>query len=49
MQAAPLNVATLAIAAGAFVAIVWWKVDVAYVALGAMSLGILYAFTRAMF
>ena len=49
MQAAPLNVATLAIATGAFLAIVWWKVDVAYVALGAMSLGILYTFTRAMF
>jgi chromate transporter len=49
MQAAPLNLATLAIAAAAFLAIVWWKFDVAYVALGAMSLGILYTFTRAMF
>jgi chromate transporter len=49
MQAAPLNVATLAIAAVAFLAIVWWKVDVAYVALSAMSLGVLYTFTRAMF
>jgi chromate transporter len=49
MRAAPLNVPTLAIAAGAFVAIVWWKVDVAFVALGAMSLGILYAFALAVF
>lgn len=43
MQAAPLNLSTLAIAACAFIAIVWWKVDVAFVALGAMTLGILYA------
>ena len=49
MRAAPLNVATLAIAAVAFLAIVWRKVDVAFVALGAMSLGILYAFALAVF
>lgn len=49
MRAAPLNVATLALAAVAFLAIVWRKVDVAFVALGAMSLGILYAFALAVF
>jgi chromate transporter len=49
MRAAPMNLATLAIAAVAFLAIIWRKVDVAYVALGAMSLGVLYAFTLAMF
>jgi chromate transporter len=49
MQAAPLNVATLAIAAVAFLAIVWRKVDVAFVALGAMSLGVLYALALAVF
>ena len=49
MRAAPMNLATLAIAAVAFLAIVWRKVDVAYVALGAMILGVLYAFTLAMF
>lgn len=49
MRAAPLNVATLAIAVVAFLAIVWRKVDVAFVALAAMSLGVLYAFTLAMF
>jgi chromate transporter len=49
MQAAPLNVATVAIAAVAFLAIVWRKVDVAFVALGAMSLGILYALALAVF
>ena len=49
MRAAPLNVATLAIAAVAFLAIVWRKVDVAFVALAAMSLGILYAFALAVF
>ena len=49
MRAAPSNVATLAIAAVAFLAIVWRKVDVAFVALAAMSLGILYAFALAVF
>lgn len=49
MQAAPLNVATLGIAAIAFLTIVWRKIDVAFVALGAMSLGVLYAFARAVF
>src|ERR1051325_9004915 len=49
MQAAPLNVTTLVIAVVAFLAIVWRKVDVAFVALGAMSLGILYAFALAVF
>lgn len=47
-RAAPFNVQTVAIAAIAFVAIVWRKVDVAYVALGAMSLGVLYALALAM-
>jgi chromate transporter len=47
-QAAPMNVATFSIAASAFLAIVWWKVDVAFVALGAMSLGVLYAFALAL-
>ena len=49
IQAAPLNLPTLAIAAVAFVAIVWRKVDVAFVALGAMSLGVIYAVVLAMF
>jgi len=49
MQAAPLNVATLAIAAVAFLAIIWRKVDVAFVALGAMGVGVVYAFALAMF
>ena len=49
MQAAPLNISTLAIASAAFLAIVWWKVDVAFVALGAMTLGILYAVALAVF
>jgi chromate transporter len=47
-RAAPFNVQTVAIAAIAFFAIVWRKVDVAYVALGAMSLGVLYALALAM-
>lgn len=46
-RAAPFNVQTVAIAAIAFFAIVWRKVDVAYVALGAMSLGVLYALALA--
>ena len=49
MQAAPLNVSTLAIAAAAFLAIVWRKIDVAFVALGAMTLGVLYALAVAVF
>src|SRR5215510_7123292 len=49
MQAAPLNLPTLAIAAITFFAIVWGKVDVAFVALGAMSLGVVYAFVLALF
>jgi chromate transporter len=49
MRAAPLNVTTLVIAVVAFLAIVWRKVDVAFVALGAMSLGILYAFALVVF
>jgi chromate transporter len=49
MQAAPLNVTTVAIAVIAFLAIVWRKVDVAFVALGAMSFGVLYAFALAVF
>ena len=49
MRAAPLNVTTIAIAVIAFLAIVWRKVDVAFVALGAMSLGVLYAFALAVF
>ena len=49
MKAAPLNFPTLAIAVGAFFAIVWRKVDVAFVALGAMSLGVVYAFVLALF
>jgi len=49
IQAAPLNLPTLAIAAITFFAIVWGKVDVAFVALGAMSLGVVYAFVLALF
>ena len=49
MRATPLNLATVVIAAGAFVAIVWWKVDVAFVALGGMCLGLLYALVHALF
>ncbi|HSE17245.1 MAG TPA: chromate efflux transporter [Pyrinomonadaceae bacterium] len=49
VQAAPLNLPALAIAAGAFLAIVWLKVDVAFVALGAMTLGVLYALAQAVF
>lgn len=49
MQAAPMKVSTFAIAVCAFLAIVWWKVDVAFVALGAMSIGILYAVALAIF
>ncbi len=49
MQAAPLNVGTLAIASAAFLAIVWWKVDVAFVALGGITLGVVYALALALF
>ena len=49
VQAAPLNPPALAIVAGAFLAIVWLKVDVAYVALGAMCVGVLYALAQAVF
>jgi hypothetical protein len=41
-------VQTVAIAAIAFFAIVWRTVVVAYVALGAMSLGVLYALALSM-
>lgn len=49
MQAAPLTLSTLIIAIVAFLAIVWWKVDVAFIALGAMLLGVLYAVSLAIF
>ena len=48
-QAAPLTMSTVINAIVAFLAIVWWKVDVAFVALGAMLLGVLYAVSLAIF
>jgi chromate transporter len=49
LPAAIVDVPAVAIAAVAFLAIVWLKADVAFVALGAMAIGILYAVARAFF
>jgi chromate transporter len=49
LQATALNPLTVVIAAGAFFAIVWRKVDVAFVAVSAMALGVLYALARVIF
>jgi len=47
IPAALVGPPTIAIAAIAFIVIIWLKVDVAFVALGAMSTGLLYAIARA--
>jgi chromate transporter len=47
IPAALVGPPTMAIAAIAFIVIIWLKVDVAFVALGAMSTGLLYAIGRA--
>jgi len=49
IPAALVGVPTLAIAVIAFLVIVLLKIDVAFVALGTMSTGILYALTRSLF